>query len=208
MDSSKLCVKRQLAQVTACTTLRRLALLAVQTRGGADRHAQCLSLVQRLPRAMEVAVQAMKHHERSDEAPVDMEKVEVCCCCCFFFFEKCVGGQKWQNTIRKDQNKSVDCIVFYFLCWRLCMVDGRNSKHNDLGNVVQTLPIMVINYPQIISISWIPGMTTECITFRPAKVQRASVLAFQASDDRKMRRGQKNVVIFGAYTLLSTNIAI
>ena len=54
-------------QVTACTTLRRLALLAVQTRGGADRHAQCLSLVQRLPRAMEAAVQAMKHHERSDE---------------------------------------------------------------------------------------------------------------------------------------------
>ena len=66
-------LKRQAAQVTACTTLRRLALLAVQTRGSSDRHAQCLSLVQRLPRAMEAAVQAMKHHERSDEVPVDMK---------------------------------------------------------------------------------------------------------------------------------------
>lgn len=58
-------------QVTACTTLRRLALLAMSALAtpdtGRPSSAQCLALVQRLPRGMANTVQAMKQHERSDE---------------------------------------------------------------------------------------------------------------------------------------------
>eukprot|EP00435_Cladocopium_sp_Y103_P073149 s17_g42.t1 len=54
-------------QVTACTTLRRLALMAMAALAAPDTgrpsSAQCLALVQRLPRGMANTVQAMKQHE-------------------------------------------------------------------------------------------------------------------------------------------------
>ena len=54
-------------KVTACSSLRRLALLAMSSLASRDTgrvsSAQCLALVQRLPRGMANTVQAMKQHE-------------------------------------------------------------------------------------------------------------------------------------------------